>query len=564
MSISPILEVSDLRIAFRRSANPSLEVVHGISLAVSAGEILAIVGESGSGKSVTALSILQLLPKRRTEISGKIGFGGRDLLKASERELRRIRGAGIGMIFQEPMTSLNPVLSIGRQLTEGLVAHRGLSEPSARTEVLAMLDRVGMPGGTGLLRQYPHEFSGGMRQRAMIAAAMVVGPALLIADEPTTALDVTVQAQILDLMRTLVRETGTSLIFITHDMGVVAEIADRVVVMRGGRIVESETATQLFANPSMPYTRALLAAVPRIDAATARAPARPREGAPALKVEGLVKTFRRGIQGSRVLDGVDLDIAAGEVVALVGESGSGKSTVARAIARLIEVDTGTILLDGEDFTVLKGAALRRARRRVQMIFQDPYASLDPRFTIGRTVAEPIIIMGAEHRRTADERARALIRAVGLDQAIADRYPHQLSGGQRQRVVIARALAAEPRIIVADEPTSALDVSIQAQILELFREIRAARHLSMLFISHDLAVVRSIADRVAVMRAGRVLELGPTEAVLGSPRHPYTKALISAVPLPDPAQRGRPRIAAPPGSYPVGPLVEIAPDHMCAS
>jgi peptide/nickel transport system ATP-binding protein len=236
MSISPILEVSDLRIAFRRSANPSLEVVHGISLAVSAGEILAIVGESGSGKSVTALSILQLLPKRRTEISGKIGFGGRDLLKASERELRRIRGAGIGMIFQEPMTSLNPVLSIGRQLTEGLVAHRGLSEPSARTEVLAMLDRVGMPGGTGLLRQYPHEFSGGMRQRAMIAAAMVVGPALLIADEPTTALDVTVQAQILDLMRTLVRETGTSLIFITHDMGVVAEIADRVVVMRGGRI----------------------------------------------------------------------------------------------------------------------------------------------------------------------------------------------------------------------------------------------------------------------------------------------------------------------------------------
>jgi ABC-type glutathione transport system ATPase component len=562
---SPVIELVDLRIAFGRPGTRRSEVVHGISLSVGAGEIVAIVGESGSGKSVTALSILQLLPKRRAEVTGLIRFGAADLLKAGETELRRIRGDRIGMIFQEPMTSLNPVLSIGRQLTEGLVAHRGLSGPEARSEALAMLERVGMPGGVNLLRRYPHEFSGGMRQRVMIAAAMVMRPALLIADEPTTALDVTVQAQILDLMRALVRETGTSLIFITHDMGVVAEIADRVVVMRGGRIVETDSATQLFASPSMPYTRALLAAVPRIDAAVAAgAPAQPRGGPPALEVRGLTKTFGGQAGRSRVLDGVDLDIAAGEVVALVGESGSGKSTAARAIARLIDIDAGTIRVDGEDFGALTGAALRSARRRVQMIFQDPYASLDPRFTVGRTVAEPMIIAGGERRRSASEKARALIRAVGLDEALADRYPHQLSGGQRQRVVIARALAAEPRIIVADEPTSALDVSIQAQILELFREIRAARDLAMLFISHDLAVVRRIADRVAVMRAGRLLEFGPTEAVLNAPLHPYTRALISAVPLADPTRRGRPRIEAAPGSYPVGPLVEMAPRHLAAS
>ncbi len=563
----PLLAVRDLHVAFGAGRHLH-EVVHGLSFTVGVGETFAIVGESGSGKSVTALSIMGLLPRGHGRITaGTISLDGTDLAHVSAEQLRRIRGERIGMIFQEPMTSLNPVLSIGRQMTEGVIAHKRAGPAEARDLALTMLERVGIDAPARRLRQYPHEFSGGMRQRVMIAMALIMKPALLIADEPTTALDVTIQAQILDLMRVLTAETGTSLILITHDMGVVAEMADRVLVMRHGRAVEDAGVGPLFAAPERPYTRALLAAVPRIEGDGRPAEAAAPPAAAVLSARRISKTFdaHRGHGGKTMaLDDISLTVGHGEVVGLVGESGSGKSTLGRAVARLLDVDRGEVEIDGEDLTRLSGRALRMARAKVQMVFQDPYASLDPRFTIGRTVAEPIIIHKRGNRSAAMDRAMALLARVGLDAAMGHRYPHEFSGGQRQRVAIARALAAEPRIIIADEPTSALDVSIQAQVLDLLSELRAERGIGMLFISHDLAVVRRISSRVIVMRAGRVLESGPTETVLSAPAHVYTRALLSAVPLPDPARRGRPRIAVPMGSYPAGPLVEIAPNHWVAS
>ena len=557
----PTLAVRDLRVTFgsRRTAR---EVVHGVSFEVAPGEVLAIVGESGSGKSVTALALMGLLPRGSGAVTGgSANFEGIELFGLDPEARRRIAGPRIGMIFQEPMTSLNPVLSIGTQMTEGPVAH-GLATPAeARAQAIAMLERVGIPDGAARLSQYPHEFSGGMRQRVMIAMAMMMKPALLIADEPTTALDVTIQAQILDLMRALIAETGTSLILITHDMGVVAETADRVLVMRHGRMVEEGAVGPLFAQPRKDYTRALLAAVPRLDGPTASAVA--GTASPIVRVDGVSKTFS-GRSETRALDAVSLDIMAGETVALVGESGSGKSTLGRAVARLIDVDDGAILVDGTDMARLRGGALRRARAKVQMVFQDPYASLDPRFTVGRTVAEPMNIHRKAGRGEARELAGALLQQVGLDAGLAGRYPHEFSGGQRQRVAIARALAAGPAIIVADEPTSALDVSIQAQVLDLLTQLRDSRGIAFLFISHDLAVVRRISSRVAVMRAGRILEIGPTAAVLDEPRHVYTRALLSAAPVPDPEVRGRVRVSVPVGDYPAGPLVEAAPGHWVAS
>jgi ABC-type glutathione transport system ATPase component len=568
-----LLAVRDLRVAFGFGRHER-EVVHGLSFTVGVGETFAVVGESGSGKSVTALSIMGLLPRGQARVTaGTIGFDGADLLTLPQDRLRRVRGQRIGMVFQEPTTSLNPVLSIGRQLTEGVVAHGRAGAAEARDMALAMLERVGIDEPARRLRQYPHEFSGGMRQRVMIAMALIMKPALLIADEPTTALDVTIQAQILDLMRALTAETGTSLILITHDMGVVAEMADRVLVMRDGRAVETDDASALFAAPKRAYTRALLDAVPRIDVMPRNdggGEAAARTAAPAetvLSARGVVKTFdaHRGQAAmTRALDGVSLTVGRGEVVALVGESGSGKSTLGRAVARLVDIDRGEVEVDGENLTRLSGRALRRARAKIQMVFQDPYASLDPRFTIGRTVAEPIIIHRRGVRAAAAARAMALLARVGLDAGMAGRYPHEFSGGQRQRVAIARALAAEPRVIIADEPTSALDVSIQAQILDLLAELRDERGIGILFISHDLAVVRRISSRVVVMRAGRVLESGPTDIVLAAPAHAYTRALLSAVPVPDPARRGRPRNAAPQGDEPAGPLAEIAPGHWVAS
>jgi len=568
MTDSPVLQVDDLRVAF--GAGPqSREVVRGISLAVGRGETLAVVGESGSGKSVTALAIMGLLPRGGRVTGGSVRLEGRSLRDLPPGAIRRLRGDRMAMIFQEPMTSLNPVLSIARQMTEGPLAHGRIDARAARDQAAAMLARVGIADPEGCLRQYPHELSGGMRQRVMIAAAMMTEPALLIADEPTTALDVTVQAQILDLLRSLTRETGTALVLVTHDMGVVAEMADSVLVMRHGAAVERAEVSRLFAAPREPYTQALLAAVPTLDGPASGPPREATAAEPILVASGISKTFgARGLfsrrAATRALDDVSLSIGAGEIVAVVGESGSGKTTLGRAMACLTDVDAGTIAFDGESLTGLSGAALRRRRAGIQTVFQDPYASLDPRFTIGRTIAEPMRVHGFASRGDAGERAGDLLERVQLDRRMAQRYPHELSGGQRQRVAIARALAARPRVIVADEPTSALDVSVQAQILALLARLRAEDGLSFLFISHDLAVVRRMADRVAVMRAGRILELGPAEAVLREPAHPYTRALLAAVPVPDPRRRDRPRVRLAPGAYPSGPLVETAAAHWVAS
>lgn len=567
----PLLDVRDLRIGFgmRRHAN---EVVHGVSFTVNPGETLAVVGESGSGKSAMALSLMGLLPRGTGWVTGgEALFDGTDLFKLTPDQIRCLRSTRMAMIFQEPMTSLNPVLSIGVQMTEALIAHRRHSTAEARDIAVTMMERTGISDPVQRLRQFPHELSGGMRQRVMIAMAMIMKPALLIADEPTTALDVTIQAQILDLMRGLIRDSGTSLILITHDMGVVAETADRVVVVKDGHVVEQAEVRDLFRFARQSYTRALLAAVPRIDDVGMQCESQ-TAGAqePILRIDRVSKTFAReswfGKQAVRTkaLDSVTLELMPGETVALVGESGSGKSTLGRAVARLVNIDEGTIVVAGEDMTRAAGRQLRRSRAKVQMIFQDPYASLDPRFTVGRTVAEPVVIHRLAGRSEAEERAAELLRRVGLTNGVFARYPHELSGGQRQRVAIARALSVQPKIIVADEPTSALDVSVQAQVLDLLAMLREEYGIAMLFITHDLAVVRKVSSRVAVIRAGRILEIGPTDLILSDPHHPYTKSLLMAAPVPDPERRGRERPAVAPGSYPIGPLVEATPGHWIAS
>jgi ABC-type glutathione transport system ATPase component len=565
---APLLEVTDLSVAFGRT-----EVVRGLSFAIRPGETVALVGESGSGKSVTCLAIMGLLPQPEARVTGgRALFAGRDLLSLSDKALRAIRGNRIGMVFQEPMTSLNPVIRIGLQLTEALGAHRGLGRRAARQRAAEMLALVGIDAPERRLAQYPHELSGGMRQRVMLAMTMLLEPALLIADEPTTALDVTVQAQILALMRNLQRRFSTSLLLVSHDMGVVAEMADRVLVLRDGRMVEAGESGALFAAPSAPYTRELLAAVPRIDTPLPARPA-PVARSPILRLDGVAKRFGQELRwwpGRRhvvqAVDGVALSIGIGETLALVGESGSGKSALGRLVARLEQPDAGRIEVAGQDITRACGASLRRARRAVQMVFQDPYASLDPRFTIGATLAEPMAIHGLARGREANDRAAALLRRVGMPPEALQRYPHQFSGGQRQRIAIARALAAEPRLLVADEPTSALDVSVQAQVLGLLEDLQAELGLSFLFISHDLAVVRRVSHRIAVMRAGRILELAPADRLFAQPRHPYTRALLAAVPVPDPAVARRQRAVLPPASetYPTGPLAEAEPGHWVAT
>jgi len=563
---APLLSVDRLTVEFGR--RDPRTVVSGVSFAVGASETVALVGESGSGKSVTALSILGLLPHSARVADGDIAFEERDLLALDGEAQRHLRGNRIGMIFQEPMTSLNPVLSVARQMTEGLEVHRGLDGAAARRRAIEMLDRVGIANAAARLDQYPHEFSGGMRQRVMIAAAMALEPRLLIADEPTTALDVTVQAQILDLMRAVTREAGTSLLLITHDMGVVAEMADRVVVMSQGRVVESGPVAPLFRSPREAYTHALLGAVPRLDGAGPERPSRDVSDLPILRLSEISKTFR-GVGWSSAatrtvaVDDVTLDVGRGETVALVGESGSGKSTLGRIAVRLTSPDRGRVSIDGEDLTGATGGRLRRARARIQFVFQDPFASLDPRFTVERTLAEPLKVKGELNGRAIRDRVAFLIARVGLPADAATRLPHEFSGGQRQRIAIARALAVEPAVIVADEPTSALDVSVQAQILELLAELQRERELAILFITHDLAVVRRMAHRVAVMRAGRLVEVGDAAAVLDCARHPYTRALLSAAPIPDPLARGRTRLTCPPDA-PSGPLRAIAPHHWMAS
>ena len=597
--VDPILSVSDLTVSFR-SDGRWREVVHGVSFDVGPRETVALVGESGSGKSVSALSILRLLPRDASRIGGRVRFAGRELLAAPETEMRRVRGDSIAMIFQEPMTSLNPVLTIGFQIAEALIRHRGLSRSAAEAEALRLLDKVRIPAARSRLHEYPHRFSGGMRQRVMIAMALACRPKLLIADEPTTALDVTIQAQILDLIKSLQDEEGMSVLFITHDMGVVAEIADRTVVMYRGRAVEAGPTARIFDAPAEPYTRALLAAVPRlgtmagrprpmrfpvVDRATGLAAPTPETPdtvraaeRPVLEVRDLTTRFdiRSGLLGRvtgrvHAVERVSFSLAAGETLALVGESGCGKSTTGRSILRLVEPLSGSVLLDGEDLTGLDPRTLRARRQRMQMIFQDPFASLDPRLSVGAAVAEPLLINRLAPPREARRRAEDLLARVGLPPETAGRFPHEFSGGQRQRICIARALALNPRLIVADEAVSALDVSVKAQVVNLMLDLQAELGLAYLFISHDMAVVERVSHRVAVMYLGEIVEIGPRAAIFGDPQHPYTRKLLAAVPVPDPARRGarhalpddeiRSPIRAPDYVAPERLYREVAPGHV---
>jgi peptide/nickel transport system ATP-binding protein len=614
---APLLAVEDLHVRFETSRG-TVHAVDGISYTVERGETVAIVGESGCGKSVSSLAIMRLLPKSNARITqGRILFEGRNLLALSEEEMREIRGRDISMIFQEPMTSLNPVLPIGQQIMEPLFIHLRMSEADARARALELLRLVGITDGERRLEQYPHHLSGGMRQRVMIAIGLACNPKLIIADEPTTALDVTIQAQILELMKDLSRRLDIALIVITHNLGVVARYADRVNVMYAARIIEQGTADDIFLRPRHPYTLGLMRSVPRLDlprgqqletieglppdlrappagcrfaprcpyriaaceqdpplreiaaghrsacwraeelaagtlAALALdaeaactigpAPAGAEPAAPLLAVEDLHKYFSVKAGGFfsshtatvKAVDDVSFEIAAGETLGLVGESGCGKTTVGRTILKLDEPTGGRIRFAGEDITARSARQMRGLRRRIQAIFQDPYSSLNPRMTVGQIIGEPLRVYRlAGNRRQQRERVEALLGQVGLFAYMADRYPHQLSGGQRQRVGIARALALEPSFIVCDEPVSALDVSIQGQIINLLEELQARLNLSYLFIAHDLAVVRHICDRVAVMYLGRLVELADRDELYANPAHPYTKALLDAAPVPDP-------------------------------
>jgi len=526
----PTLSIADLTVGLPAGADRP-HAVDGLSLAIEAGETLCIVGESGSGKSITAHAVMGLLPPGVRPTGGAIRLAGRDLLGLSADAMRAIRGREIGMIFQEPMTSLNPVMRVSDQIAETFEAHGALTPAERRARVLALLDEVGLPDPPALASAYPHELSGGQRQRVMIAMALAMEPKLLIADEPTTALDVTTQAQILRLIDGLKKRRGAAVMFITHDFGVVADIADRIVVMQEGVAVEQGPRGAVLRTPRHAYTRALLAAVPSLTPA-ARAPA--AAGDAALDVRGLSKTYRRrsGWFGAarevRAAEDVSFAIRPGETLGLVGESGSGKSTVARLCLRLIEPDEGSIRIEGRSVSDLDAAAFRPLRRRIQMVFQDPFASLNPRHSVGRIIAQGPMAHG-ETKTSALERARRLLDRVGLPPQAIDRFPHEFSGGQRQRIGIARALALEPKVLIADEPVSALDVSVQAQILDLIRDLQASLGLAILFVTHDLRVAAQLCHRVAVMRRGRIVELGETAALFAEPAHAYTRQLLAAAP-----------------------------------
>jgi len=527
---SPIvLAIEDLSLALPAGGDRAL-AVDKVSLTLKRGEILCVVGESGSGKSLCASAMMGLLPRAVKPAGGRITFAGRDLLSLPESEWQALRGAQLAMIFQEPMTALNPVIRIGEQIEEVFLAHGRLSPEERRARTLALVAEVGLPDPEAILRAYPHQLSGGQRQRAMIAMALALEPAILVADEPTTALDVTTQAHILKLIRDIQRRRGMAVLFITHDFGVVREIADEVAVMEKGVVVEQGAVGTVLGTPSHPYTRRLLAAVPTLDA-----PVRASlEAEPiAVRAQGLAKTYRgTGWFGGRrevaAVKGISFDIRRGETLGLVGESGSGKSTLGRLMLRLIEPDGGSLQLGEVDFSAAKGDRLRRARRHVQMVFQDPFASLNPRRSVGQIISDGPIAHGTP-RGEAMARARELLGLVGLDPAAAERYPHEFSGGQRQRIGIARALALRPELLVADEPVSALDVSVQAQVLALLEEMKQRFSLSMLFITHDLNVAAQVCDRIAVMRRGEIVEIKPAAELIASPEHPYTQALLQAIP-----------------------------------
>ena len=517
----------------------TVHAVNNVSLELHPGEILAVVGESGSGKTLTARAVLGLFPPR-TRTAGVVMLSGTDVLSATPAELRDIRGGKAAMIFQEPSTALNPVFTIGWQLEEGLRAHGMTSKANRRARAIEMLRAVGIPDPERRMGDYPHQFSGGQKQRIIIAMALALRPSVIIADEPTTALDVTVQAEILDLLRACREEFGASIVLITHNMGVVADLADRVAVMYRGDLVEEAPVEELFANPREEYTQQLLAAVPRLGSGS-RAIAATRETAPsatpAVTLDTVDIVYRSGFgtHPVKAVHGVSLEIASGEVVGLVGESGSGKSTIGRAIGGLEAVAGGSLRVFGEDLAKLRGRGLRELRRRIGFVFQDPAASFNSFMTVEQCIAEPLRIHRAPGGKRA-HRARALelLDAVELPATFAERHPFELSGGQRQRVGLARALALAPELVIADEPTSALDVSVQAKVLDIFAALQRELGFASLFISHDLAVVELLAHRVGVLQQGRLVEIGETERVLHSPEHEYTQRLIAAVPVPDPA------------------------------
>ncbi|WP_375571400.1 ABC transporter ATP-binding protein [Seohaeicola saemankumensis] len=556
--MSPLLSVEDLHLAFGRH-----RAVEGVGFTVGRGETVALVGESGSGKSATALAILRLIEREggaitagRITLHGQAGADDLELTALAERQLQQVRGNRISMVFQEPMTALNPVMRLGHQVAEVLRLHQGLDRRQSRAAVIDAFAKVGIPDPAARLDQFPHELSGGLRQRVMIAMALACRPDLLIADEPTTALDVTTQAGILDLIRSLQAETGMAVLFITHDMGVVAEIADRVVVLQHGRKVEEGRVGQIFARPGASYTRQLMAATPILGSGAPLLPAKAARQArratpPVLEARNLsvrfpVSTGRLGMSRSQyhAVNGVSLTLGRGETLGLVGESGCGKSTLARALLRLVPSAEGRILWEGQDVTDMPAASLRPLRAKAQMIFQDPFASLNPRLPVRDLITEPARLAGQIAPRDLRDLAVELLRKVGLEDAAADRYAHQFSGGQRQRLCIARALSVKPALIVADEAVSALDVSVARQITDLMAQLQQEEGISFLFISHDIAVVERVSHRVAVMFAGQIVETGRTDDVLRHPSHRYTRQLLSAVPVADPKRRGRARGAGP--------------------
>ncbi|KHJ50803.1 microcin ABC transporter ATP-binding protein [Vreelandella venusta] len=525
-----VLQIEGLSVALPKGADRPL-AVENVSYSVNRGEIMCVVGESGSGKSMAANTVMGLLPKGVRPVQGSVTFEGQNLLALSEKQHRTLRGLKIGMIFQEPMTALNPLMRVGAQIAEVFEAHGQLSPRQRQARALELLVEVGIPQPEKAISAYPFELSGGQRQRVMIAMALALEPVLLIADEPTTALDVTTQAQILALIRDLQQRRGMAVMFITHDFGVVAEIANRVCVMRHGRIVEIGNARDVLENPQDAYTQALIAAIPSNALPPHRAPA---TSAPLLEIKGLNKVFRsrggwfKATREVRALDDVSLTLAKGETVGIVGESGSGKSTLGRCVVRLEHPDNGELLLDGVNFSQLNGSALRRERHRVQMIFQDPYASLNPRTRVGMAIAQGPMANGTP-KAAALRQAGELLELVGLGASAVTRFPHEFSGGQRQRIGIARALALNPELIVADEAVSALDVSIQAQVLELLESLKQRLSLSLLFITHDLRVAAQICDRIVVMQHGRIVEQGSAEQIFLAPQAAYTRSLLDAIP-----------------------------------
>ncbi len=567
MNENNIIEVKDLSVKFETSEY-SVEAVKNLHFSVKAGEVLSIVGESGSGKSVTSLSLMRLIEHGGGQItSGAMNFRRRsgeilDLCKANDKTMRAIRGGEISMIFQEPMTSLNPVFTVGTQIAEAISLHQDMSRSSAMAEALRMLELVRIPEAKQVLTRYPHQLSGGMRQRVMIAMALSCKPSLLIADEPTTALDVTIQAQILQLIRSLQEEMNMGVIFITHDMGVVAEISDRVLVMYRGDMVEEGTCEQVFHNPTATYTKNLLSAVPILgsmngtdyperftligenESSSEQATNTVQTGAdPVLKLEKLttrfdVETSLFGKVKRRVhaVEEVSLELYPGETLGLVGESGCGKSTIGRSIIGLENPLAGKIMFQGQNLRELDHSTVQSLRRNIQYVFQDPYASLDPRLTVGFSIMEPLLIHKICSKAEALEKVKWLMEKCGLDPAYIHRYPHEFSGGQRQRICIARALAMNPKVIIADESVSALDVSVRAQIVNLLLDLQAELGLAYIFISHDMAVIERVCHRVAVMYLGQIVELGNRRDVFENPQHPYTKRLMSAVPIPDPTRR----------------------------